>query len=229
MDGKPPVGPSLPRGADLLHNARLNKWTAFTEAERDALGLTGLLPEGVDDEETQARAASTSSSAASPRPWKSTSISTRSRTTTRRYSTRALMSDPVQFMPLVYTPTVGEACQQFGQMLRRPKGLYVSIKRRGRVRELLRNWPERDVPHHRRDRRRTHPRPGRPRRQRHGHPHRQAGPLHRLRRRAAARHAAADARRGHRTTRVCSATHSTSACASRASAAPRTTPSSTSS
>jgi malate dehydrogenase (oxaloacetate-decarboxylating)(NADP+) len=58
---------------------------------------------------------------------------------------RLLMSDPAAYMPLVYTPTVGEACQQFGHILRRPRGLYISSKRRGRIREILRNWPERDV------------------------------------------------------------------------------------
>jgi malate dehydrogenase (oxaloacetate-decarboxylating)(NADP+) len=55
------------------------------------------------------------------------------------------MSDPAQFIPLVYTPTVGEACLKFGPILRRPRGLYVSTKRRGRIRELLNNWPDRDV------------------------------------------------------------------------------------
>jgi malate dehydrogenase (oxaloacetate-decarboxylating)(NADP+) len=58
---------------------------------------------------------------------------------------RALMSDPALFMPLVYTPTVGEACQKFGHILRRPKGLYLSIRRTGRLREVLSNWPEKDV------------------------------------------------------------------------------------
>ena len=58
---------------------------------------------------------------------------------------RVLMSDPAQFLPLVYTPTVGEACLQFGHIIRRPKGLYLSIKRKGRVREILRNWPKQDV------------------------------------------------------------------------------------
>jgi malate dehydrogenase (oxaloacetate-decarboxylating)(NADP+) len=58
---------------------------------------------------------------------------------------RVLMSDPAHFLPLVYTPTVGEACLQFGHIIRPPKGLYVSIRRKGHVRDILRNWPERDV------------------------------------------------------------------------------------
>ena len=133
-----------PRGVDLLHNARLNKWTGFTEAERDALGLTGLLPEGVDDEETQLRRVHLQLSRKTTALEKYIYLySLQDNDETLFY--KALMSDPVQFLPLVYTPTVGEACQQFSQMLRRPKGLYLSIKRRGRVRELLRNWPERDV------------------------------------------------------------------------------------
>src|SRR5207237_3721666 len=58
---------------------------------------------------------------------------------------RVLMSDPARFLPIVYTPTVGEACQKFGHIIRRPRGLYLSIKRKGRVRGILGNWPERDV------------------------------------------------------------------------------------
>lgn len=55
------------------------------------------------------------------------------------------MSDPARFLPLVYTPTVGEASLRFGHIMRRTRGMYISIRRRGRVRELLRNWPEKDV------------------------------------------------------------------------------------
>ena len=58
---------------------------------------------------------------------------------------RTLMSDPARFLPIVYDPTVGEACLKFGHIFRRPRGMYISIKHKGRVKEILRNWPERDV------------------------------------------------------------------------------------
>ena len=135
---------TLPRGADLLHEPRLNKSTAFTEAEREKLGLLGLLPEGIDDEDTQVRRALAQLEA------KITDLEryiylSQLQDTDETLFYRLLMSDPARFMPIVYTPTVGEACQKFGHLFRRPRGVYLSIKRRGRVRELLRNWPERDV------------------------------------------------------------------------------------
>ena len=55
------------------------------------------------------------------------------------------MSDPARFLPIVYDPTVGEACLKFGHIFRRPRGMYVSIKHKGRVKEILRNWPDQDV------------------------------------------------------------------------------------
>src|SRR5262249_3341131 len=58
---------------------------------------------------------------------------------------KVLMSHPARFLPLVYTPTVGEACLQYGHIVRRLRGLYIGINRRGRVREVLRNWPDRNV------------------------------------------------------------------------------------
>ena len=54
---------------------------------------------------------------------------------------RVLMADPARFLPIVYDPTVGEACLKFGHIYRRPRGLYVSIRRKGHVRDVLRNWP----------------------------------------------------------------------------------------
>src|SRR5262245_8665910 len=143
MTGNGPAA-DLPRGVHLLRDPRLNKSTAFTEPEREALALTGLVPEGIDTEENQLFRVLLQLSQ------KTTDLegyiylsSLQDNDETLYY--KALMSDPALFIPLVYTPTVGEACQKFGHILRRPRGLYLSIKRRGRVKELLRNWPEKDV------------------------------------------------------------------------------------
>ena len=134
----------LPHGIHLLRDPRLNKSTAFTEPERETLGLIGLVPEGVDTEETQLRRIHLQLSHKSTDLDKYIYLSAlRDNDETLYYKT--LMSDPAHFMPLVYTPTVGEACQKFGHILRRPRGLYLSIKRRGRIKEVLRNWPEKDV------------------------------------------------------------------------------------
>lgn len=135
---------ALPRGTELLHDPRRNKSTAFSEAEREKLGLLGLLPEGIDDQETQIRRALAQLEAKTTDLERYIYLSQLQDTDeTLFYS--LLMSDPARFMPIVYTPTVGEACQKFGHLFRRPRGLYLSIKRKGRVREILRNWPERDV------------------------------------------------------------------------------------
>jgi malate dehydrogenase (oxaloacetate-decarboxylating)(NADP+) len=135
---------TTPRGTDLLHDPRRNKSTAFSEKEREALGLLGLLPEGIDDLDTQLRRA------LAQLDGKTTDLEryiylSQLQDTDETLFYRVLMSDPARFMPIVYTPTVGEACQKFGHLFRRPRGLYLSIKRKGRLREILRNWPERDV------------------------------------------------------------------------------------
>jgi len=135
---------TTPRGLALLRDPQLNKSTAFTESEREALGLLGLLPEGIDSEETQIQRVHLQLSQ-KPNDLEKYIYLSQLQDTDETLFFRVLMSDPAQFLPLVYTPTVGEACLQFGHIMRRPKGLYVSIKRKGRVREILRNWPQRDV------------------------------------------------------------------------------------
>jgi malate dehydrogenase (oxaloacetate-decarboxylating)(NADP+) len=134
----------VPRGVHLLRDPAFNKSTAFTEAERDALGLTGLVPDGMDTEENQLARVHLQLSHSSTNIEKYVYLSNLQDNDETLYF-KTLMSDPAHFLPLVYTPTVGEACQKFGHIIRRPRGVYLSIKQRGRIKEILRNWPESDV------------------------------------------------------------------------------------
>jgi malate dehydrogenase (oxaloacetate-decarboxylating)(NADP+) len=132
------------RGTSLLRDPHLNKSTAFTEPEREALGLVGLVPEGIDNADTQIQRVLLQLGQ-KPSDIEKYIYLSQLQDTDETLFYRLLMSAPAQFLPLVYTPTVGEACLQFGHIIRRPKGLYVSIKRKGHVRDILRNWPEQDI------------------------------------------------------------------------------------
>jgi malate dehydrogenase (oxaloacetate-decarboxylating)(NADP+) len=131
-------------GVELLHDPVRNKGTAFSDGEREHEKLVGLLPEGVEDIERQsARVLQQLGHKSSDieRYLYLTGLLDRNET----LFFRVLMNDPARFLPIVYDPTVGEACLKFGHIYRRPRGMYVSMKRAGRVRDVLRNWPERDV------------------------------------------------------------------------------------
>jgi malate dehydrogenase (oxaloacetate-decarboxylating)(NADP+) len=135
----PPLPPKL--GLDLLQDPRLNKGTAFTARERDALRLRGLLPPRVFTLEQQlARTMENYRSLASDLQRYVFMVALQDRNETLFY--RAVVDHLAELMPIIYTPTVGEACARFGHIYRRPRGLYISAADRGRVREVLRNWPE---------------------------------------------------------------------------------------
>jgi len=131
-------------GIELLHDPSLNKSTAFTEAEKQALGLVGLLPDVTESEELQLQRVVMQLGK------KDTDleryiylINLLDHNETLFYAT--VMSDPARFLPIVYDPTIGEACLKFGHIYRQPRGMYLSITRRGRVKEILKNWPQNDV------------------------------------------------------------------------------------
>ena len=135
----PPLPPKL--GLDLLQDPRLNKGTAFTERERDALRLRGLLPPRVFTlAEQHERIMENFRAQTSDIQRYVFMVALQDRNETLFY--HAVIEHLAEMMPIIYTPTVGEACARFGHIFRRPRGLYVSAADRGRVRDVLRNWPE---------------------------------------------------------------------------------------
>jgi malate dehydrogenase (oxaloacetate-decarboxylating)(NADP+) len=132
------------RGIDILHDPVLNKATAYTEAERQALGLVGLVPDATESEDLQLRRV-LQQLATKPTDLERYIylISLLDNDETLFY--RTVMSDPARFLPIVYDPTIGEACLKFGHIYRRTRGMYLSIERKGHVKEVLRNWPVKDV------------------------------------------------------------------------------------
>jgi malate dehydrogenase (oxaloacetate-decarboxylating)(NADP+) len=139
----PPTAERL-TGYERLRNPRLNKGTAFTPAERREYRLEGLLPPAVTTIELQIARRHAEIANLDDDLQKYLVLSDlQARNETLFYA--VLMSDPATYMPLVYTPTVGEACQKFAHIFRQARGLYLPISARGRVKELVANWPEKDV------------------------------------------------------------------------------------
>jgi malate dehydrogenase (oxaloacetate-decarboxylating)(NADP+) len=133
-----------PKGSALLHNPRLNKGSAFPEADRKALRIEGLLPPVADTLDTQIARVHVELQALDNNLQKYVFLSDlQSRNEVLYYA--VLMSDPAAFMPLVYTPTVGEACQKYDQIFRASRGMYLPITAKGRLAEILANWPQRDI------------------------------------------------------------------------------------
>jgi malate dehydrogenase (oxaloacetate-decarboxylating)(NADP+) len=132
------------RGIEVLHDPRLNKSTGFTEAEREALGLVGLVPDVTESMETQLervlKQLETKNTDLERFIYLMNLLSVNERLF---YCT--LMSDPARFLYIVYDPTIAEACLKYDQIFRRPQGMSLSITRKGHVREVLRNWPVKDV------------------------------------------------------------------------------------
>ena len=140
----PGSGPVAPSGYMRLRIPRLNKGSAFTVAERSAYGLEGLLPPGVSTLEAQVARTHASLANLEEDLQKYLLLSDlQARNETLFYA--VLMSDPATFMPIVYTPTVGEASQKFDHIFRAARGMYLPITSRNRLHELLKNWPERDI------------------------------------------------------------------------------------
>src|SRR5208282_6002597 len=131
-------------GIELLQDPSLDKSTAFTEAEKQSLGLVGLVPDVTESIETQlSRVLLHLEHKATDLDRYIYLMNLLEINETLFYHT--LMSDPARFLEIVYDPTIGEACLKFDHILRKPRGMYLSITRKGHVKEVLRNWPVKDV------------------------------------------------------------------------------------
>jgi len=131
-------------GIELLRNPGLNKSTAFTPEEREKLDLTGLVPNVTESEDVQLqRVLMQLDNKATDLDQYIYMAGLLDHDETLFY--RTVMSDPARFLPIIYAPTIGEACQKYGHILRHPRGMYLSMEHKGHIAEVLRNWPEKDV------------------------------------------------------------------------------------
>jgi malate dehydrogenase (oxaloacetate-decarboxylating)(NADP+) len=132
------------QGFALLDDPVRNKGTAFTEEERRQYGLEGLLPHSVETLDRQAeRVLEHLDVKPNDLERYIYLIGLADRNETLFY--RTVMSDPARFVPILYDPTVADACLTFGHIYRRARGMYITRAMKGRIAEVLRNWPERDV------------------------------------------------------------------------------------
>jgi malate dehydrogenase (oxaloacetate-decarboxylating)(NADP+) len=136
--------PNILHGVALLNDPVLNKGTAFSPEERSRYRLEGFLPPAVEDLDRQVERVMEHLDA-KPNDLERYVylIGLSDRNETLFY--RAVMSDPARFIPILYDPTVADACLAFGQIYRRARGMYITREMKGRIAEVLRNWPQRDI------------------------------------------------------------------------------------
>ena len=130
----------MPRGLALLRDPLLNRGTAFTEQERDALGLRGLLPAHVFTMQCQVERVMANLRELQSDLAKYVALNELHDRNEAPFF-RVVCDNIDEIQPLIYTPTVGLACQRFGYIFQRPRGLFIAASDRGRIAELMANWP----------------------------------------------------------------------------------------
>ncbi len=131
-------------GVELLNAPKLTHGTAYTLAERAALGLEGLIPPSVENIERQADRVR-QQLGSKPDDLERYIYLNQLADTNETLFYHVVMADPAYFLPILYDPTVGYACLKFGHLYRRPRGMYISLQHKGRIRQVLSNWPVKDV------------------------------------------------------------------------------------
>ncbi|NXH83005.1 MAOX enzyme, partial [Edolisoma coerulescens] len=136
-----PLQLTMKRGYEVLRDPHLNKGMAFTLEERQQLNIHGLLPPCFLGQDAQVYTILKNFERLTcdlDRYMLLMSLQDRN----EKLFYKVLASDIERFMPIVYTPTVGLACQQYGLAFRRPRGLFISIHDRGHIATMLKSWPE---------------------------------------------------------------------------------------
>ncbi len=144
MSNHKPSMAELPKGIELLHEPSLNKGTSFTAAERDALGLRGLLPPRIFSQAERAQHVM-NNIRRKPNNLEKYLYLIGLQDRNEKLFYRVLIDNMAELSPIVYTPTVGLACQEYSRIFRRPRGLFISKYDQNRIKEILQNWPYKDV------------------------------------------------------------------------------------
>ena len=131
-------------GYALIQNCTSNKSTAFTLEERDKFGLRGLLPHRVSNMQIQEKRVLWNLRRKESDIEKYIFLTALQERNERLYY-RIVVDHIEEIMPLIYTPTVGQACNEFANIFRKPKGFYITPNDKGEIRNMLDNWPEQDV------------------------------------------------------------------------------------
>jgi len=136
--------PELYRGVKILHDPVRNKGTAYTDAERDFLNLRGLLPPRIHTPaEQELRVLGNIREKPTDLERYLYLVALQDRNETLFY--QVVMNHIEEMMPIIYTPTVGKACQEFQHIYRTPRGFYVSLQDRGKIKEIMQNWPHKET------------------------------------------------------------------------------------
>lgn len=135
---------SVASGFTLLRDPQHNKGLAFTEKERDAHYLRGLLPPATISQQLQEKKLMNTIRQYQLPLQKYTAMMELEERNERLFY-KLLIDNVEELLPVVYTPTVGEACQKYGSIFKRPQGLYISLKEKGKVLDVLKNWPQKSI------------------------------------------------------------------------------------
>ncbi len=136
--------PIVKRGLEIIRDPLLNKGTAFSKRERDELGLQGLVPPHQSTVEEQLKRVKGNYERKNTDIGKYIFLEALHDRNENLYY-RLLLENLEEMTPIVYTPTVGQACQEYGNIYRRARGMYIASHMRGKIDKCIRNWPEDNI------------------------------------------------------------------------------------